>query len=199
MGRKATERKRKSPGPSARSWLMGLFSHWQQHGLANQTMDDWAVAVGKSKATLYAYFSAKEEMVEAALALKLQQLQAFEGPLMDKSLTYHDRYRMGLEVISPHLGEISVRFLADLKEEFPEQRLLVDQFLGYAGQVLAGFYQEGMDAGAFRATNIAMLVQMDQLFFQQLTDPEFLNQAQLHLKNALEHYIELKFGGLLVR
>jgi len=164
--------------------------------MAHQTMDDWAVAVEKSKATLYAYFKSKEEMVEAALAVKLQNIQAFEGPLQDASRSYVERYRDAFERISPQLGEISVIFLADLRTEFPKQMEMVDKFLGYVGEVLAKFYQEGIQAEAFREVSIPMLVQMDQLFFQQLTDPKFLQGAGITLKEAVTYFIELKFQGL---
>lgn len=197
MGRKATTRERKAPGPSVQRWLSALFSYWQEHGMANQTMDDWAVAVEKSKATLYAYFKSKEEMVEAALAVKLQNIQAFEGPLLDSSRSYVDRYRDAFELISPQLGEISVVFLSDLRTEFPKQMEMIDTFLNYVGEVLGRFYQEGFQAGAFREANVPMLVLMDQQFFQQLTDPKFLQSAGITLKEAVTYFIELKFQGLL--
>lgn len=165
--------------------------------MAHQTMDDWAVAVEKSKATLYAYFKSKEEMVEAALAVKLQNIQAFEGPLQDTSRSYVQRYSDAFELISPQLGEISVLFLSDLRTEFPKQMAIVETFLNYVGKVLGEFYQEGFQAGAFREVSIPMLVQMDQLFFQQLTDPKFLQGAGISLKEAVTYFIELKFQGLL--
>ena len=197
MGRKATERERKIPGASAKRWLDALFSYWQVHGIAEQTMDDWAQAVSKSKATLYAYFQSKEEMVEAALEMKLAELQAFEPPLRNQEAPFHQRYRESLETVTGILGEVSALFLEDLRNEFPKQWDMVQQFLDHVGQVLAEFYQAGMRAQVFRNIHPAILVEGDHLFFQQLTDPVFLKKNHLSLRVALEHYIDHKFNGLL--
>lgn len=199
MGRKPTPRERKVPGTATKKWLLQLFSFWQAEGLAGQTMDDWAIAVGKSKATLYAYFCSREEMVEAALGLKLKDLEAFAQPLRDLELPFQERYRAALKIVSGNVGEISTQFLKDLQSEYPAQWAMVQTFLSHVETILAEFYQGGIQVGAFKEYHPAILIQLDQVFFNQLTDPQFLQSLGISLSEALEQYVELKFQGLLSR
>src|SRR3954470_889369 len=51
-------------------------AHFFSHGFRNVTMDDLAEELGMSKKTLYAYFPAKIDLLEAVLAEKFASVEA---------------------------------------------------------------------------------------------------------------------------
>jgi AcrR family transcriptional regulator len=197
MGRKALSKDRKKNQNITREWMRELFPYFQANGLRGVTMDLVAQELQKSKTTLYEYFQTKEELVMCSVEYKLEKIQGFVAILENESLGFLDRYYQALQHLAKHNSDISTLFLADLKAFYPECWEKIDQFLGFAAQVLEKFYQSGIEQGVFRKINTWLLVETDQLFFRTLADPDFLLKSSLTLNEAFEQYLGLKFFGLI--
>ena len=85
MGRKAVEKNRKELDAKQKKWLKKVLPYFYEHGVRKVTMDEIAIHLNISKATIYNYFQSKEELVDAAVWLKLTDLSVMKEYLFKKS------------------------------------------------------------------------------------------------------------------
>lgn len=197
MGRKALDKERKDDPKKKVKWATQLIPFFQQRGLKGVTMDDVAAALNKSKATVYKYFGSREEIIATGIAIKLEEIQKFETYLKDKDLPYLERYKKAVQYLSEHIGDISNLFLADLKHELPDMWRMVEDFRKYTIEVLKGYYEEGIENGTFNDLHPALMVMGDQFFVNILSDPDFLIEHEMTIKEAFDEYFKMKFYGIM--
>ncbi len=197
MGRKALEKERIDNPEKKQKWAVQLLPFFQQKGLKGVTMDDIAAELGKSKATVYKYFESREEIIATLITYKLQEIQQFEDYLNDKKLLYLERYKQAVQYLSEHIGDISNLFLADLKHEQPELWNMIDAFRQYTITVLKRYYEEGIENGTFNNLHPTIMVMGDQFFVNLLSDPDFLIEQKLTIKEAFDEYFRMKFYGIM--
>jgi AcrR family transcriptional regulator len=169
------------------------------HGLKKYNMDAISRELGLSKATLYHYFSSKDEMVSRILHDILLKLRDVEPILTNAKLDYIDRYYQTVHLISENISGISTVLLADLRDEYPALWKDVQNFIDYIAELLEDFYNKGKKAGVFKDINTSMLVLTDRLFFDAISNVEFLDQHNLSLREAFDEYFKLKSQGFLVK
>ncbi len=198
MGRKALTRNRKQNPKKRREWIITLYPYFRDQGLRDLKMDKVANLLGKSKSTVYEYFSTKEEIVAEALAYKMEALMGFESIVSNQNLSLEDRYQQLMHYMIPVLTDISSLLMEDIKLLFPKLWRQVDAFYDHASTVLETYYIEGMEKGVFRKTRPALLSLSDKFFFSALVDPTFLKENNLKPEEAFQEYFELKFKGLLI-
>lgn len=197
MGRKATDKQRKDNPGRKREWAEELAPFFYHRGIKGVTMDDVAVQLGKSKATIYKYFRSQEEILDISLNITLEKIAGFIPILADADKSYHDRYYQGVEHLSLHIGNISSLFLRDVQELFPAIWQKIRDFMEMATQILREFYESGIRDGVFRDIHTGLLVLSDRFLFNALTDPSFLEEHQLSLQEAFSEYFRMKFYGLM--
>jgi AcrR family transcriptional regulator len=110
------------PEPPARSRIVRhARSHFFAHGFRSVTMDDLADALAMSKKTLYAHFSSKHALLEAAIADKFAELQTdLDGITADRAASFTARLQQLLECLQSHLDEVQPPFVRDMRRESPE-------------------------------------------------------------------------------
>jgi AcrR family transcriptional regulator len=199
MGRQSLEKERIRDPKKRQAWAKALYPLLQEQGIRAISMDEMAKVLGKSKATVYKHFESHKEIVSIAILQKLDDLRHFETILVDAEKSYVDRYILAVASISRHLGDVSNLFLAELKEIYPDLWHLITGFKEFALHVLKRFYTEGIAAGVFENLDTDILVLSDELFFDALTNPEFLTKKGINLKDAFESYFKMRFYGILAR
>lgn len=200
MGRKAIVRNRKQDTKKKQEWANELFPFFQQHGVKGITINSMAKWLGKSKSTLYEYFVSKDEILLFSILPKLEALQGYELILNDSSRSFQQRYKDFFQHIMEQISDISNLFLADLKSHFPDHWALVDNFLKGLISQLDNYYKQGIAAGDFANIHVALLLAEDRYFvFEVLTNPDFLEENNLTLKELVEEYLNLKLHGLAQR
>ncbi|MCG3168010.1 MAG: hypothetical protein POELPBGB_03810 [Bacteroidia bacterium] len=197
MGRKSINKTRSSSSAKKEELVQRLIPFLQEKGLQGVTMDNMAGAMNISKATVYKYFQSREEILAAAIAVKLNEIKDFESYLNDKKEEYLDRYKNAVQYLSEHISDITNLFLADLKTFFPHLWQLIDAFKEYCMQALKAYYNEGIRKGYFNKINPAIMVMSDQFFLDKLTDPDFLVTHKLTIKQAFDEYFRMKFYGIM--
>ena len=199
MGRKAIVKQRNANPKKRDLYLSMLTRTFKEHGLKKYNMDAISRELGLSKATLYHYFSSKDEMVASILHDILLKLRDVEPILLDESLDYVDRYYRAIQLISENISDISNHLLADLRDEYPRLWKEVQNFIDYVAELLKDLYDNGKKAGVFNDIDTAMLVLTDRLFFDAISHVEFFDQHGLTLKQAFDNYFKMKSQGLLKR
>ena len=197
MGRKSVRKKRNTNPLKQEKYITMLLPIFQEHGLNKFTMDDIASELGISKATLYHYFSSKDEIIASILKHILYGIREFEPIVMDEDADFIDRYFRALQVLYQNTQGISNIFLSDLKEGYPQLWVQIDQFSEHSIQVLKTFYDSGKKKGFFHNIHTAILTASDRMFFHTLSDPTFLETNKLTMREAFEEYFKLKCFGLL--
>ncbi|GIV33356.1 MAG: TetR family transcriptional regulator [Chitinophagales bacterium] len=197
MGRKPLKKSRRDAPEKKEQWARKLIPHFQKKGLRSSTMDEVARLLHISKATLYKYFSSREEIVALCVAQKLQDIGRFRDILTDKNKPFLERYFQSIEYLSQQLADISSTFLADLKSIFPDTWATVDAFIESALEIILNYYEEGIRIGALQKANPHLMVMTDRFFLMALSDPRFLNASGLSLQEAFRQYFKMKFFGIV--
>jgi AcrR family transcriptional regulator len=197
MGRNAVVKKRNTNPKKRDLYILKLTETFKKHGLKKFSMDSIAAELNVSKATLYHYFSSKDEMVEITLMRVIGQLGDFERISKDNSLTYETRFYRILELFSETMTDISNLFLADLQDEYPKLWKQVQVFIEYVTEVLTDFYDEGKKEGIFTDIHTSILVMSDRMFFNAISDIDFLSKNNITLRTAFDEYFRMKCFGFI--
>ena len=197
MGRQSIVKERIKDPKKRQAWVGLLSPHFFEKGIRIVPIDEVVRLLGKSKATVYKHFESHHEIVSLVIARKLESLQHFAPILQDESKTYKERYVLAVASISKHLGDVSNLFLSDLKEIYPDLWELINGFKQMALGELRDFYIKGVLDKAFADLNPDLLVLSDELFFDALTNPEYLTSKGLNLQAAFESYFKMRFYGIL--
>lgn len=199
MGRQSVEKKRIKDPRKREDWVELLLPYFIQNGIKATPIDEVVAILGKSKATVYKHFESHHEIVSLVIARKLNDLKHFVPILGDSSKSYQERYVLAVAYISKHLGDVSNVFLSDLKDVYPDLWNLINSFKLLALNELRTFYISGIQDGTFEDINPDLMVLSDELFFDALTNPEYLTSKGLNLQAAFESYFKMRFNGILKR
>lgn len=199
MGRQSVEKERIKDPRKREAWVDLLLPCFIQNGIKATPIDEVVAILGKSKATVYKHFESHHEIVSLVIARKLNDLKHFVPILADSSKSYQERYVLAVAYISKHLGDVSNAFLSDLKEIYPDLWNLINSFKLLALNELRTFYISGIQDGTFNDINPDLMVLSDELFFDALTNPEYLTSKGLNLQAAFESYFKMRFNGILKR
>lgn len=197
MGRQSVVKERIKDPKKRELWVNELLPHFIQRGIKEVPIDEVVSILGKSKATIYKHFESHHEIVSLAIAQKLSEMKHFQPILADTGKSYQDRYMLAVAYVSKHLGDISNVFLSDLKELYPDLWNHINSFKLLALNELRTFYINGMHDGIFAELNPDLMVLSDELFFDALTNPEYLTSKGLNLQAAFESYFRMRFYGIL--
>lgn len=197
MGRNAVSKERNSNPKKRELYMEKLTASFKKNGLKKYSMDNLATELKISKATLYHYFSSKDEMVEICLMRVIGQLGDFESISKDDTISFEDRFYKMLQLFSETFSDISNLFLGDLQDEYPQLWLQVQLFIDYVHQVLTNFYNDGKKAGVFRDIHTSILVMSDRMFFNAISDVDFLRKNNITLRSAFDEYFRMKCFGFI--
>lgn len=197
MGRKAVIKNRNTNPKKRELYIQKLTETFKKHGLKKYTMDSISAELNVSKATLYHYFSTKDEMVEIVLMRVLAQLGNFENMAKEETLSFETRFYNMMELFSNTISDISNLFLTDVQMEYPALWKQVQGFIEYVMKVLSDFYDNGKKSGVFADIHTSILVMSDQMFFNAISDVEFLSKNNISLRTAFDEYFRMKCFGFI--
>lgn len=197
MGRKAIDKERKPLNVKQQKWLAEVMPYFYKNGMRKPTMDDIAEHLNLSKATIYNYYSSKEDLIHDALWFKLVELQKFRDLLNDESVEFTERYYKGAQFFTKSLKGMTAIYLEDLKNHFPRTWADVDMFREKSAENIQRYYQQGIDKGVFRPFNIHMMASTDLFFFDMMIDASFLRKSDITVEEAFDQYFKMKFEGVL--
>jgi len=196
MGRKPLDKIRVDDPYIKDAWVKELATLYLQHGLGKFTMDEIAKKLNISKATLYKYFSSKDEIIDAVVQYKIKEIVTFEELLADKNIDFSERFFDIIKTASILLAEISGQFLQDTKAKHPELFVKMDRFSDRALYAAEKFYQQGIEAGVLHNIDPTVLALTDKMFIQAVSNPKFLQEYGISLKEAFDNYFLMKSKGI---
>ncbi|SIS03741.1 transcriptional regulator, TetR family [Peribacillus simplex] len=156
------------------------------------TIDEISKHMDISKATLYKYFSSRDEIIQVAVEHTINYLNEADSSIQDESISYVERFQKIYEQSVKCVIYISDVFLYDLKESYPDlyDNLSVARQKRYKN--LQTFFDSGMDMGIFNRVNTALFMVQDDAVLRSIMKQSFCIQFDLTLKQALIDFYQLK-------
>ena len=196
MGRKPIDKERVDDPFIKDAWVRELANLYLQNGLGKFTMDKIAKKLNISKATLYKYFASKDEIIDSVVRYKIQEIITFEELLSDSNIDFSERFFDIIKTASILLAEISGQFLHDTKIKHPELFSKMNTFQDRALNAAEKFYQQGIETGVLNDINPKILALTDKMFIQAVSNPKFLQDHGISIKEAFDSYFLMKSKGV---
>ncbi len=174
-----------------------LMNVIRTQGFNGLKIQDMARSMNVSKATLYNYFSSKEDIIEEVANVYLAYIQEIDETVLNSRLSYGYRFQKVFEQAALSSIYTSDIFLNDLKLSFPQWYEEMMTARKKRMNSIEAFYKEGMKEGVFHPLNVMILVKQDEEMFQALLNPDFLAEKGLSMKQALYDFYEMKKYQLL--
>ncbi|MCH2213705.1 MAG: TetR/AcrR family transcriptional regulator [Flavobacteriales bacterium] len=197
MGRKAIDRERKPLTDRAKKWVRELTPRLQDKDLSKLTLDELAELAGKSKSTIYTYFSTKEEIFLTITQLVLDDLR---GGILSGEVSGNDMGEALSDIllsIGKGIEGISIGYLEQLQKYFPDIWSVIQVYTEEVLTVLAMIYEKGMTEGTFKKFNVSLLTALDRHFVMNImTDASRFSQQGMSLKDLVQEYLEMRLSAL---
>lgn len=197
MGRKPIQKERSRNEIKREKWVLQCMEHFEESGLKNVTMDTVSEKLGISKATIYNHFKSKEEIIQTAIAMILNDIRHYEDLISDREKPYLMRYYRAIRYYAKQLCVISPKLVADVKELYPKMWAYVEIFRNQFSFVLTKYYEEGINKGMFKDMDINILVGTDRWFLDALLTSDFVREKNLSIETAVDEFFKMKFDGLI--
>jgi AcrR family transcriptional regulator len=171
-----------------------------QFGFSPVTMEEIASSLAISKATLYKYFSSKEQLLREIVFGLLGEIEAgVEAVVQDEKTDFVEKLRRLLSFIGIKLAGIGGLLTLDIQRNAPEIWKEVDGFRrDRILSKLKGIIQEGMETGVFRADfDQDLLVLIYVALIQNIMNPATLVQFSLSFVEGFEMIIKIVLEGIL--
>jgi AcrR family transcriptional regulator len=161
-------------------------------GFASLKIQDIAQLMNISKATLYNYFSSKEEIIQEMAAMYIDYINDVDQVIVNTELSYPLRFQKVFNKTAVSILSASNLFIRDLKISCPET--YEEMLLARKNKLnsIEQFYKSGIKDGVFYNLNTSILVVQNEETFRKLLDPYSLSQMGLSLKQALYDFYEMK-------
>lgn len=172
--------------------IMKLVYPIKKNGLKTLRSDDIAKYMDVSKATLYKYFSSKDEIIKELVQYYITQLLEISIDHVSDALSYVKEWQKTFKDSLLSANFISEAFKNDLMESYPELLQKIKIASQKYKQELIVFYQKGINFGVFNDLNPAILILQDEAFFKDMLNPLYLMNNNLTICTAINDYYNCK-------
>ena len=173
-----------------RKLIIKLLPHVRKNGFQSLRMDEAAKIMGVSRATLYKYFSTKEELIAYIVEVMVEYIHGvIVSP--DRERLFPDRFQQIFEQSVLLLESLNDMFLKDLEASSLESAEKLRKAMEHWERQVLEFYDEGIREGIFHPVNGNLIVLQDKLL-QNLLDVKYLMEHHLTVYEALFDFYLLK-------
>jgi AcrR family transcriptional regulator len=171
-----------------------------KHGVSKVTVDEVARELGMSKKTIYLYFPDKKTLIKNIIHKNQQELMnRVDENLDNKELNFIQKLQSMMSVLMNFLTKISPIFIRDLKRQYPDLWLQINEFKEKQGfkriQLIA---EEGVKDGMIR--NDIPLPLIITLYFL-VVENIIISERVIHLPYSTQELftsvIKFIYGGIL--
>ncbi|MFF2481314.1 TetR/AcrR family transcriptional regulator [Paenibacillus sp. NPDC058071] len=161
-------------------------------GISQLKMDNVAAYMEISKATLYKYFSTKDELIGTIVDEYISYFDEGDKIVLDHELDYPSRFIKIFEASLTAAIYISDIFINDLKKLHPELYERILEIYRNRANKLEAFIHSGIKDGVFNEIDATLFMMQDEVMLRRIIDPAFSVQYDMTLKQALFNYYNLK-------
>jgi AcrR family transcriptional regulator len=179
--------------------ILKILPFVQKHGFSAIKMDDAAKYMDISKATMYKYFSSKDDIIECLVEKCVNYTESLMFEVdpynlipANETLPSHEALKLYGESFAKVFKQsfkmafyLSDILLQDLNTAYPDLSAALSQAVERCQMRLVAYMNRGMELGVFHQMNSEIiLIQMD-VVLRRLLDPKLLLQHNMTLKQAL--------------
>jgi len=168
-----------------------------KYGVKRVTMDDVSKNLSMSKKTLYQYFSDKDELVEEATKVHLEQEQLEMEDIYNNSANSIDELYQVSRCIRRNINDINPTVLFDLKRSYHKSYLLWTKFKEeYISESIIKNLKRGIEDGYFRKEiDLEVMAKLRLMEIQLLFDNEIFPIRQFDFRDVqLQLFNHFVFG-----
>ncbi|OBZ18458.1 TetR family transcriptional regulator [Bacillus sp. FJAT-27264] len=173
--------------------LKKLINSVMKDGFQHLRMDDIAKHMDVSRATMYKYFSSKEEVIAGVVQVFVDYIErlADRNP-EDDERSFGIWFQKLFDQTVALVGKITDIFLKDLQTIYPELYDQLRAVLSRREQQALIFYREGKEKGIFNPINERLILLQDDLLLREIINVKYLLQNQISIEQVLYDYYNLK-------
>jgi AcrR family transcriptional regulator len=178
-------------------FISRILNPIKTNGFEQMRMDDIAKHMDLSKATLYKYFSSKDEVIQRLVENFITYIIEADKELTDESGSFIAGFQKSFSQTLLIANYGTDAFYNDLNEVYPELFGRIQVAVGERNGRLKELYEKGAEAAVFNKLNASLLIIQDELMFRNLLDSLYLMKQQLTLRGAIFDYYQIKKLQLL--
>ncbi|MEC0270180.1 TetR/AcrR family transcriptional regulator [Paenibacillus anseongense] len=180
--------------PDARTKLLKkLIVSVIRDGFQHLRMDDIAKYMDVSRATMYKYFSSKEDVMDGVVRIIVDYIERLEERNHNEDESYFGVWFQQLFEQSVSLVEyITDALMKDLQAAYPDLYNILKGVLQKREQHSLRFYRLGKDKGIFNAINEKFILLQDDLLLHEITSVKYLLYNHTTIKEVLHDYYQFK-------
>jgi AcrR family transcriptional regulator len=179
------------------AYVKKIINVIQAQGFLSLTIQDIANLMNLSRASLYNYFSSKEDIIMELTNFCTAYIHEASQTISNEKLSYPLRLQKVFEQAVLSSFYSSDLYLNDLKRSCSHLYEKKMQSKKEQLSALHSFYLSGMGAEIFNELNPAILIMQDETVIKKLFNSPFLMEEELSLKKALcDYYAAKKFQVL---
>lgn len=167
-----------------------LLTYVKKNGFQNLKMDEIAKIMDISRATLYKYFSTKEDIISFIVSICVEYIhEIIENSDADQVIV--QRFQQTFEqtiLLKEFFTDI---FLNDLESSYPENYELLKEAMKQREYQELAFYDEGIKEGFFNKIDGRLIVMQDEIL-RRILDVKYLMENHLTVYEVLFDYYNLK-------
>ncbi|WP_379196568.1 TetR/AcrR family transcriptional regulator [Paenibacillus sp. GCM10012306] len=162
-------------------------------GFQHLRMDDIAKHMDVSRATMYKYFSSKEEVIAGVVQVFVDYIErlADRNP-EDDERSFGIWFQKLFDQTVSLVGKVTDIFLKELQTIYPELYDQLRAVLSRREQQALIFYREGKEKGIFNPINERLILLQDDLLLREIINMKYLLQNQISIEQVLYDYYNLK-------
>jgi AcrR family transcriptional regulator len=166
-----------------------LLPHVRKHGFKALTMDEISKIMGVSRATLYKYFSTKEEIIEFIVETFIVYILDIIGDTDANQVGARFQQIFGQSVLL--MEYITDIFLMELESNNSVRYERLKNALIQREQQITKFYNDGIREGIFNDVSGKILIAQDEIL-RTILDVRYLLENNLTVEKVLWDYYNIK-------
>lgn len=171
--------------------IMKLFPYLRKNGLQSVRMEEIAKVMEISRATLYKYFSTKEDIIGFIISGFVEYMDELSASRPDSETSFGTRFQQYFEQSVSLMEYFTEIFLNELEISYPEWYERLNEAMQRREKQVLAFYDEGIRKGLFNRINGKILIKQDDILRSMLT-VKYLMTNQLTVQQVLTDYYQLK-------
>ncbi|MBY0205737.1 MULTISPECIES: TetR/AcrR family transcriptional regulator [Paenibacillus] len=165
--------------------------------ISSLRMDDIAKHMDISKATLYKYFSSKEEIIQNVLNVYIEEIHDSRATMDDDTISYERRFQIAYEHAMTHVLYLPEFFWNEVKKLYPELYEGIASALRHHSEQLCSFFEKGIEQGIFNRISPVLYMIQDEAVIRRIAEPSFSITQDMTIRQGLFDFYILKKHQLL--
>ncbi len=168
-----------------------VYALYARYGFDGISMDEVSRQTNISKATLYRYFTSKEDIVRGMVDYMIFHLNSVRFDAADE---IHDVMKGVSEYYTKSILITSLsgsEFLKDLKNKFPDCYGKHMAAMDTMQERFSGFYKKSVELGYFRDLSFILVNRQFMNMLPVIVDMDYLEENGLLLADALKEYYRI--------